>query len=137
MANTGLRDIIRKLAKRPGGMTSADVEGEERHRVSAEAYKMASLGELFSARLGHRTVRYFADEAARDAYLVKHKPKKDAGKRSKKALDAPVQITQVPPARQPGEPVITAQTKITVCPPVQGRLGGQYTSNLDPRYVRL
>lgn len=76
---SGLRDMLRELAQHPGGVHSSNVQLSQwdTTQIGTQARKLVQMGQLFSAKLGHRDARYFSTAAARDAFVVAHtaKPK--------------------------------------------------------------
>lgn len=117
---SSLRQHVRDLAARPGGVSYAEVTGFATSQVSSALWRLKTDGEVFAAKISHRNVSYFADPIAAKRYEAEHREKGDrngtpmsytgqhighAGKHQRAwwPADAPA--------------VITSSTKITIAPP--------------------
>lgn len=109
----GLRAMLRILSARPAGAHSSDpmLARWTTKQIASQATKLSALGEVFTAKLSHREARYFASTEGRDAFIASHSPRPRrwrAGLMWKVAGRAPWADSD--------EPIITAATKITICP---------------------
>lgn len=66
-----LPDILRALAARPNGFASKEVPGEwSPSYLTSSIASMCGRKRLFRAKLGHKSVRYFATQEAADRWLA-------------------------------------------------------------------
>lgn len=112
--------VVMKLAARPGGVSNEEVPGRP-DAASTKLGKLAKRGHLYRVQVSPRRFRYFATQAAADAFVVPAIPKPHTGVVIKASLG---------PAYLPGEPIRTKHTKFTRCPS-PGRV---LYSNTHPRY---
>lgn len=113
-----IRAQLAAWATRPNGVANqevADAINVPLRAVSGVVSSMQRTGQLHSAAISHRRVRYFASAEAAEQFLARL----GQGKRRTATGAAPaVHITRAPgPAYLPGEPVITQHTKRTIAPP--------------------
>ena len=106
---------IIELASRAGGVGSDEVAEHFKRPVSwASAFigRLVTTKGVISAKLGHRTCRYFTRQEDADRWLGVA-PKPGPSKRSWRGPYVPVQILpSTPPALLPGEPIIPKGVKI-------------------------
>lgn len=102
---------ILALASRPEGISSRCMQGMATEDLSNRCCALVREGRLFRGGLGRGHVRYFADEAAAKAYGAKQQPKLPA---------RPLQQGKATWAKD-AKTVITADTKVTICPPYRPR----------------
>jgi len=119
--------VMLELAKRPDGFSVDDIpDGMNERKV----WRAAFNGHLFTIIGGSKKTkrRYFDSQERADAYYaanplpkkIEHKKKPKTGAEMLKAAipgKLTVKAMTGGPARLPGEPVITAYTKITIAPP--------------------
>lgn len=80
MSNHGIRAHLLMLAARPCGISVAEVSGFTAEAVSMALYRLRKLGKVHAARISHRRVRYFTDEALAAKYEKAHRrASSDAG----------------------------------------------------------
>lgn len=108
---------ILKRAARENGVGAIDCGAS-----TAYFYKLAYERKVFTTpkKIGSTPKRYFDTQERADAFYASWAPSKNTHPKASKAA-MPVDFkskTPTPggPARMPGEMVITAATKITVCP---------------------
>lgn len=121
---------ILALASRPEGISSRCIPGMASEDLSARCCRMVKEGRLYRGGLGRGHVRYFTDEAAAKAYGAKQQPKLPA---------RPLQQGKATWAKD-AKTVITADTKVTLCPSHPPRvaaidLPGVMTANQRGRVV--
>jgi len=113
---------IMELAARPEGVTTENgISGYQYVR------KLHAKKKLFTtkASIGREIKHYFDSQERADEYYKDRQPSKKTHPKVKKELlksVTPVKFASTRPlpggpARLPGEPIITAQTKITIAPP--------------------
>lgn len=68
MSNHGIRAHILMLASRDCGVAVAEVSGFTAEAASMTLYRLRKMGKVHAARISHRRVRYFVDEARAAAY---------------------------------------------------------------------
>lgn len=112
-----MTQIIIDLAARPGGVSSAEVAEHFKRTVtwaSTFVGRLVTTKGIISAKLGHRTGRYFVRQADADRWMSTA-TRPQAHKYVKRALTlrAPVYaVPGTPPALLPGEPIIPKGVKI-------------------------
>jgi len=117
-----IREALTEMAAAPSGIRVEHVAGALNFRdgrVDAVAQNMCRTGDLFKARLSHRHTRYFTDaKRAAAANKMANRPARPKAGEAPTASTAPVTIARSTrgPAYLPGEPVITASTRITIAP---------------------
>ncbi len=70
---SSLRQHLRALAQREGGVSYAEVTGFATSQVSSALWRLKSDGEVFAAKLSHRVARYFGNEEAARRYEATHR----------------------------------------------------------------
>jgi len=99
-ASIAVRQQILKLAA--NGYLPTALDGMTARQVAGQCVWLTEHGQLWTAKTGHRTIRYFATKAAADAYRNNTQPvltRKPSG--AVLSADAPV---------------IPREVKVTVCP---------------------
>lgn len=113
----GLSAALRRLAARPQGVASSDPELAiwTIDRICNTGNTLVAKGELFKAKLGHKTVRFYASkvEAERVLQAAAKTRRLDGPDQGKPAHD---QLRTRSAEWQAAEPRITPNTKVTFCP---------------------
>lgn len=104
-----LSQAILHLAARDQGMCTTDLTGYTVDQVSMACFRLGQKGEIFKAKIGHRTQRWFTDPAKAKAYVERH----TAVQQITTASAPPQSRVRWAPS---AETVITDDTKITVGP---------------------
>lgn len=89
-----------ELSRRPEGVKLQEVSKD--HSLWEIAEELVKAGKLHKAKLGHKTVRYFADKRMADALQTKQH--QFVVKQERLAIDPNAEM------------IITEKTKITICP---------------------
>ena len=115
-----MRQHLLQRAARPTGCGSADLP----HMNTKDAWlffkRLMHSGDLHSAKVSHKVTRYFTTATAAHKYLERHRSK--APPRNLSAAAATNANTRA--NWDAASPVITAATRVTICPAPQGRLAG-------------
>lgn len=69
-----METLVRRAMQQPTGLDTSKIPGYTAAQVGHLVCRLRSRGELFTAKLGARTVRYFAEKKDADAYLLRHGP---------------------------------------------------------------
>lgn len=103
---------IIELAGRPGGVSSTDIPGLKSEDLSARCCGLVRRGILYRAGNGRGKMRYFSDPKAATAYDLANVRNADVTISQRTA-----RATWSKDAKE----VITAETKVTICPPWRPR----------------
>jgi hypothetical protein len=139
--------MLLELAKGPAGVTVDDLPPGVHQRA---LWRISERGRLFTIKSGTRAFKrhYFDTQERADAYYKANpnpvwvSPAKaiKAKKQQEYKAGKPITIVRASvnkpqaggPARQPGEPIITASTRITIAPPPPDRLYRTNTFSVLP-----
>lgn len=118
---TGLTDLLRKLISREGGFHSSELKGRDytTTKILSVLKRLARQGEAFPAQLSHKHTRWFSTKAAAEEALAKNRERQKQGFNSF-VLGANQNRTATR-KWQEAQPVITPDTKVTICPPYRPR----------------
>jgi len=92
-----VRQQVLKLATNGNGYLPTALLGMTAHKVARQCVWLEEHGELWTAKTGHRTIRYFSTRAAADAYRRNTQPvmaRKPSG--AVLSADAPIVHRDVP-----------------------------------------
>jgi hypothetical protein len=127
----GRSAALRRLAARPQGVASSDPElaSWTIDRICNTGNTLVAKGELFKAKLGHKTVRFYADkrEAERVLKAAAKTRRLDGPDQGRPAHD---QLRTRSAEWQAAEPRITPTTKVTLCPSYQSRFQAVVTPGI-------
>jgi hypothetical protein len=112
---TGVKARILELAARPEGVGVSDFPGLDVTDASGRMCSMVTQGLLFRGAKGARNTRYFADPKAAEASA-----KAQSLAETKRPLATLGPLSKANFAKD-AETVITAKTKVTICPPYKPR----------------
>lgn len=118
---TGLSDLLRKLISREGGFHSSELKGRDytTTKILSVLKRLARQGEAFPAQLSHKHTRWYSTREAAEAALAKSRERQKQGFNS--FVLGPNQNRTTTREWQEAQPVVTDQTKVTICPPYRPR----------------
>lgn len=112
---TGLTDLLRKLISRDDGFRSSELKGRDytTTKILSVLKRLARQGEAFPVQLSHKNTRWYATQAAADAALAKSRERQKQGFTSFDYGHARLRTSSR--EWQEAQPVITPDTKISIC----------------------
>lgn len=121
--NGRVRSQIEVLSARREGFSASEVLGIDADVTAREIYRLRKAGKLFSVKVTHKRVRYFATQELADRWAA-----------ANHVTSPQDRFTIMPPRSRANwandEPIITDKTKVTIAPRPRDRF------DVDPGFER-